>query len=136
MARTPKPIEPIDTAVSEILTYLRTRTKVSQDYLAAETGISQNRISNVLRGKNPATIGEIDLLAQAMRCTASRVIAAAEWAVTGEIPMIEDNTDWNIIYTLAIIVNPRLQPCNPYGLAALATPYDIRAQIEAEQEES
>lgn len=135
MARTPKPVEPIDEAVSEILSYLRTRAGVSQDDLAAETGISQGRVSVILRGKKPATIGEIDLLATELRSSTARIIAAAEWATTGQIPMIEDQTDWNIIYTLAIIVNPNLTPRNPYGLAALSTPYDVRAQIEAEQEE-
>lgn len=77
MARTEKALQPVDLRIAEILK-LGTAGKSLRD-LAADTGMSVNRLGIILRQQPPpATVGEVSLIARTFGATASAIIAEAE----------------------------------------------------------
>lgn len=82
MARTAKHLQPLDAVIVEILAHRIDALGTSRRALAAETGMSANRIGIILRGEQPpATVGEVGALARVIGMTAGEVIALAEDAL-------------------------------------------------------
>lgn len=86
MARTQKALQPVDERIASLLALVVERAGISQRELAAETGMSQNRLGTILRRQSPpATVGEIGTIAAAFGITASAIIAAAESGDVGRL---------------------------------------------------
>ncbi|NYD87804.1 hypothetical protein [Cellulomonas oligotrophica] len=89
MARTGKPLRPLDRAVVEVLVDKLDSTGLSRRKLAEITGMSTNRIGIILRAEEPPpTIGELSALAGAAGVEASEVLAAAERGLERDRPRI------------------------------------------------
>jgi hypothetical protein len=71
-------IDPLDLAVSSVLRSKQASLKISNVSLAAETNIHPRTLIRILEGHRPATVGELRLLASALRTTASQVAVEAE----------------------------------------------------------
>ncbi|MCL2464841.1 MAG: helix-turn-helix domain-containing protein [Micrococcales bacterium] len=75
---TPKEYRGWDRAVVAILEEMRQAAGISGRTLAARAGMSQNRTAIILRGETPpATVGEIDSLAQVLGGDAITVVQKA-----------------------------------------------------------
>lgn len=96
MARTAKPLTPLDFAVVEVLTRHQQMCGVSQRRLAEISEMSLNRVGIILRGETPpASVGEVDALSTALGLTVTEVLREAEaaeregraglWAVDSEV---------------------------------------------------
>lgn len=86
MARKPREIRELDKALSAILKAIWIKSGLLQKELGDEIGVSQDRISTVLRGLSPIGVGEADALCQALGQDLLPVLAAAEWMVYGQPP--------------------------------------------------
>lgn len=83
MAITPKRLGPLDSAIATILARAVASTGRTRRDLAADLGMSANRIGIILRHEPPpATVGEVGLLASVVGRTASDVTAEAEALVS------------------------------------------------------
>lgn len=131
MAKVPKPLQNIDEAVREILKYVADQQGKSYRNLAVPGFMSHQRIALILRGERPATLGEVDRICTALEIDTLTLIAAAYWKTTGHPPTGLTSQQQN---QAAQLLDPT-SPVDYYSLAAKTTDYDIRAQIEAEQEE-
>lgn len=81
MARTAKPLAPLDFAVVEVLTRHQQMCGVSQRRLAEISEMSLNRVGIILRGETPpASVGEVDALSTALGLTVTEVLREAEAA--------------------------------------------------------
>jgi len=79
MARTAKPLQPLDREIARVLSDAVERSGASRRELADTTGMSMNRIGIILRAEAPpASVGEIELIAQAVGLTASEVLRRGE----------------------------------------------------------
>lgn len=79
MARTAKPLAPLDFAVVEVLIKHQQMCGVSQRRLAEISGMSLNRVGIILRGETPpASVGEVDVLSMALGLTVTEVLHEAE----------------------------------------------------------
>ncbi len=79
VARTSKELLPVDAQIAALLAQAVADAGLSQRELAALTGMSQNRLSTILRkDPPPATVGEVGVIAVAVGTTASAVIGRAE----------------------------------------------------------
>ena len=86
MARAPKPMHPIDHAVSQLLADAVERAGISRRELAEDAGMSTNRIGIILREERPASVGEAEVLAQALGLDAFDLFAEAERRATKSPP--------------------------------------------------
>lgn len=77
----PANMDPLDLAVSTLLRGLQGQRKVTNIYLAAETGIHPRTLIRILEGQRAATVGELRLLASALGTTASKIASDAEGLV-------------------------------------------------------
>ena len=78
MARA-KQLRPVDHLTQSLLADAVRETGAKHADVGEKTGMSQNRVSIILRlGTPPATVGEISAIAQAIGRSASEFIAAAE----------------------------------------------------------
>jgi transcriptional regulator with XRE-family HTH domain len=133
MARTPKPLQPLDTAIARILADAIEKSGLTRRVLADQTGMSANRIGIILREEQPpATVGEVGILAEAVGMDASSVIRAAEASLAEEPsptarvlafsrPLTEEEID-------AMITENPAASDPPEG-------YDADAEVEAQQDE-
>lgn len=73
--------------------------------------MSLNRVGMMLRNEGAAiNIDELFRICEALEVRTSHLVAAAEWAISGQRPVLEgDNVDWQQIYSLAATVNPELR---------------------------
>lgn len=131
MAREPKPLDPIDLAVADLLRYAVENLQLTYLEIQDLCGIKTNRLGIILRGERPATLGEVDRICTALEIDTLTLIAAAYWKTTGHPPTGLTSQQQN---QAAQLLDPT-SPVDYYSLAAKTTDYDIRAQIEAEQEE-
>lgn len=91
MARNRKDLAPIDRAAQSILNDLVEVSGVSHRTLAEKTGMSQNRISIILRRDTPpATAGELMAIAQAIGASLSQILAEAEEALREPLAEVRD----------------------------------------------
>lgn len=82
MARRKKDLEPIDREAQRILNDAVEKSGKSQAEIAEATGISQNRVSIILRQDTPpATVGEIMAIAHVVGLSAAAIISQAEDAL-------------------------------------------------------
>lgn len=79
MARNRKDLAPIGRAAQSILNDLVEASMISHRALAEKTGMSQNRVSIILRRDTPpATVGELMAIAQVLGVSVSQILAEAE----------------------------------------------------------
>ncbi len=82
MARTPKPLQPLDREIVHVLNERIDAAGLTRRGIEAQSGLGVNRIGIILRGEQPpATVGEVDALARLAGLSASDVIALAEDAL-------------------------------------------------------
>lgn len=73
----------LDSRISDLLAQKVSEREVKYRALAAETGMSLNRVGKILRKEPPpATLGEIDTIAKALGSSAGAVVSSAERAMT------------------------------------------------------
>ena len=78
MPSAPKALRPVDLRVAAILNDAVAASGLSHRTIAGRIGISQNRVSKILRAETPApTIGELDAIAEAVGIPVARVIDIA-----------------------------------------------------------
>ena len=79
MARTKKALDPIDSRVQELLSEAVARTDLTQGQIGKQIGLSQNRVSIILRRDTPpASIGELHAIAKLVGVRVSDLIEQAE----------------------------------------------------------
>ena len=84
VARTAKPLAPLDFAVVGVLTRRQRMCGISQRRLAEASGMSLNRVGIVLRGETPpASVGEVGALSAALGLTVAEVLREAETTERG-----------------------------------------------------
>lgn len=117
----------LNRAIAEIMNALLSRENISRRELASRLATSHTYLNNRLNGSVDFTITDVDLICEALGLELIAVIAAAEWVMYGYPP--------KGLAPAEIGRAQSLLPSGGYALAAKSTPYDVRAQIEAEQEE-
>ncbi|VEI13972.1 helix-turn-helix domain-containing protein [Trueperella bialowiezensis] len=79
MARKKKELEPIDNAMRELLKEAVTASGVTHTQIGKRVGMSQNRVSTILRGATPpASLGELYMIADVIGVSVSQLIVEAE----------------------------------------------------------
>lgn len=85
MARA-KQLRPVDHLTQSLLADAVRETGAKHAYVGEKAGMSQNRVSIILRlGTPPATVGEISAIARAIGRSGSEFIAAAEAEVASAV---------------------------------------------------
>lgn len=84
MAPRRKVLQPIDVAAARLLRGAVAASGRTHADIASEVGMSQNRVSTILRAETPApTVGELFLIASAIGLDGSALIVAAQKTVSG-----------------------------------------------------
>lgn len=79
MSREKKALRPLDVHAQRVLAELVRMSGRSHASIGREVGLSQNRVSTILRGDTPpATLGELAVIAEALGVTGAQVLAVAE----------------------------------------------------------
>lgn len=79
MARRKKKLAPIDEEVQRLLAEQVEKSGLTQDFIGREIDMSQNRVGIILRRETPpASLGEIDAIAQIAGIKLSDIISRAE----------------------------------------------------------
>ena len=79
MSREKKALRPLDVHAQRVLAELVRMSGRSHASIGREVGLSQNRVSTILRGNTPpATLGELAVIAEALGVTGAQVLAVAE----------------------------------------------------------
>ncbi|UJP39364.1 hypothetical protein [Cellulomonas palmilytica] len=132
MARVPKPLEPLDLEIADVLNEAVGQSGMSRRELALQLGMSMNRIGIILRKEPPpATVGEVGLLASIAGLSASQVIATAEErlaakAGTRALRLVPDQIEHSFEVDGLVTLNPA---------ASDADDVDPDAEVEAQQSE-
>ena len=68
----------LNDAFGEVVRQMRTRKRLSQEALAALSGLHRNYIGMLERAETSASVHSLELIAAALECRASDMIKAAE----------------------------------------------------------
>lgn len=117
MARRKKDLEPIDREAQRILNDTVENSGKSHADIAAATGMSQNRVSIILRRDTPpASVGEIMAIAHAVGLSGSVIIAQAEEALN-PLATVTDLSEraLSVIEERSAALNPGYDPEEEHG---------------------
>lgn len=102
--------ENLENTVRELIKSLLGTHGVSLRAAAKLTGIPHNTLGEKLNRGRALNLMDLALICEALKIRVSHLVAAAEWALSGQPPVFEDDSDvdWRQIHTLALMVNPEL----------------------------